>query len=859
MANATVNRQVNVYINSGEAAKAYDVLIKREKLLNEELKKTADPRRIQQLNKELDKLKEPIDRATKKMKGEMLPSIRDLEIGYRKFLAEFKKTGSPESLAQFQKFKAELTSARAQLNGLENSSKSLTSKGIFSGAFWGSFLAGGVTAALSGLGNLFRGAVQEAIDADAATRRLHATLDNLGKGDAFDRISRKADELAAKFRYLDNDDIVGVFNKLIDYGKLTEMEMNRLLPVIIDFAAKSQVSIDESADVIIKALEGNAKALKQYGIDIKDAGSETERLNVIMTTLKQKVDGSAEAFQNSAKGGIAVARQEFANLKEEIGNNLLPVLNKALSMINRVVKGLLDLPKDIADGFKKGRGMFTFKSTGRIIDDIIQSELPDAILKQWQALNTEVTDVINASLSNKPLGIPGSNSGTSGNSGNSSPVKKIKEEVDLLAEALKKMYKVQEMGEKGARDDARENQKLFAELDKLMKDKLDVINGTLGNDPAVGIQRFAANRLAGMELQVLQSRGKKRLQAELALLKEQERQELENKTLTENQKLLIEEQYRQKRKQAETEYLQATVQNYINYFSTAIGLLTLFGQMQTDKENAALERDRRINDRKQANLERRLKKGLITELQYRQEVDKLEAAQEKKEKAIRLRQFQRDKRERLAQAIMNVAEGVAEALPDPFRIALAAAVGAVQIATIAAQKPPEFAQGSGPLGGRSHASGGNAVVDGSGRKIAEVEAGESIVNKRTMADRGHYSVSGTPSQIISRLNSMHGIAWESGATLVPGWRSYRPQQMNYAAMKEVYAAGGKFEAAQPQINAPQDAIFENFLAALSDMQATNQYLAGILAKGIKADVSLLRLEEQQDRLDAIRQDATMVG
>ena len=902
MANQVVNRQVNVYINSGEAAKAYDKLIAKEKVLNAELAKTTDPKKIKALGAELDRLKEPIDRAAKKMRGELAPSIRELELATRRFLNEFKKTGDPETLRKFQAFKQELDVAKQQLNGLDNANKTLTKGGIFSAAFWANLASNGIMKVTSLLGNFFGGAIQEALDADAATRRLSSTLDNLGRSDVFDRITRKADEMAAKFRYLDNDDIVAVFNKLIDYGKLTEAEMNNLLPVIIDFAAKSQVSLEESTSVIIKALEGNAKALKEYGIDIKDAGDETERLNIIMTTLKEKVDGAGEAFQNSAKGGIAVAKQELNNLKEDIGNEIIPALNKLLNFALNAIRGLKQFGRDLwatitgkgGGGVSQGdinndvatnefaemlKGIEQLDTKAQIdklkkyLDDrkylveTYQKQIEDAKfdstktwddinkLRAFQATNLLLVKMTEAQIKvlsdTKPIGIS-SGGGSSKNDDKEKPEKKI----DLLAQAFKRLAEAQKNGREAAKDWLKENEKALKQLMEVSTLEANDVD-TAALDARVNNRRLAQN-----ELNVLTSRGKKRLEAQLQLLNEQERQELKSKQWTEDEKLLIEEKYRQRRKAAETEYQVSLINNIINYAQQAAQILSMFGDMQTQKENAELERDRQINEEKKRNLDRRLKAGTISQAQYNRELDKMEREQQKKEAEVKRKQFERQKRESIVNVLINGAQGISKTIAEngmpaaiPWIIAQGVIIAA-QAAAIASQKAPQFAEG-GKLGGRSHASGGNAVIDGQGRKIAEVEAGEAIVNKHTLSDRRRYSVSGTPSQIISRLNSMNGVAWDSGATLVPYWRSSNPQRMNFTAMKRMYAAGGLFNSQFRSNEAAENSVNENMTAMVSDMLMVQAKLAVVLENGITAYTVLTQQEKQQARLNAIRDDATM--
>lgn len=63
----------------------------------------------------------------------------------------------------------------------------------------------------------------------------------------------------------------------------------------------------------------------------------------------------------------------------------------------------------------------------------------------------------------------------------------------------------------------------------------------------------------------------------------------------------------------------------------------------------------------------------------------------------------------------------------------------------------------GMLKGKSHADGGiKAVVTDSGDKPVELEGGEAIINKRTMKSDKVITVTGTPCEIASKINSMDG-------------------------------------------------------------------------------------------------------
>lgn len=202
-----------------------------------------------------------------------------------------------------------------------------------------------------GVGSIFKDSIDEFIQMDKNVRLLQNTLRNQGVENAFDRIEASAKRLAKQFTYLDDDDILKVFNQLLVYGKLTEDQMNELIPVIVDFAAATGQDLSAATSVIIKALEGNGKALKEYGINIKDAKNTTEAFGIIMTELAPKVSGVGKAFGESSAGGLASAQQRFKDLKEEIGSGLLPILNSVLSVLLKIGQGALGAGRALADAF----------------------------------------------------------------------------------------------------------------------------------------------------------------------------------------------------------------------------------------------------------------------------------------------------------------------------------------------------------------------------------------------------------------------------------------------------------------------------------------------------------------------------
>lgn len=177
----------------------------------------------------------------------------------------------------------------------------------------------------------FQSSINEALEAQRSVENFRQTLESVGRSDLFSNLTESANEFQKQFQYLDNDDITSGFTKLIQLGGLTEKQLKDLIPVIIDLNAKQRLagevnkSVADTADEIVKAMAGSSRELKKYGIEIDASMSQTEKLNLILGTLGQKVKGAGDAFKDSFEGQIAISTQRVRDLQEELGQKLLPL------------------------------------------------------------------------------------------------------------------------------------------------------------------------------------------------------------------------------------------------------------------------------------------------------------------------------------------------------------------------------------------------------------------------------------------------------------------------------------------------------------------------------------------------------
>lgn len=136
-------------------------------------------------------------------------------------------------------------------------------------------------------------------------------------------------------------------------------------------------------------------------------------------------------------------------------------------------------------------------------------------------------------------------------------------------------------------------------------------------------------------------------------------------------------------------------------FSTA----SKFMDLTKKKEDAQLKDYKKNQDNRKKSLEKRLNAGLITESQYNAQVEQMDAEYDAYQEELALKQAKRDKALNLTQAIINTALSVTSTIAQlgatPWGIAaaaIAAAMGAAEIAIIASQPVTSGAEEGGYIG-----------------------------------------------------------------------------------------------------------------------------------------------------------------
>ena len=218
-------------------------------------------------------------------------------------------------------------------------------------------------------------------------------------------------------------------------------------------------------------------------------------------------------------------------------------------------------------------------------------------------------------------------------------------------------------------------------------------------------------------------------------------------------------------KEGEAQAILSQVEQLLN------SVVDMYMQSQQQRIQNELKAERSKLNKQQKNelkqLEYRRKKGLITEEQYKAEKERIEEKYNRKRIEAEKKAFEQNKKLQKTMIWINAALAVIKSIAEYGFIiggimgALILITAGLQVANIDKQKYPEYAKG-GRVRGRSHAQGGETFAVGG--DLVELEGGEGVVNKRSMASNDILNVMGTPSQIASSINAYRGwgVPFSSG-------------------------------------------------------------------------------------------------
>lgn len=271
---------------------------------------------------------------------------------------------------------------------------------------WNAWKTAGVVASgaiLAGLGKFAVDSVQAYGESQTAQQGLAFAFEqfpsladtNIGALQALNA------EIARKTGF-DDDSTAAAQASLAQFG-LTGEQIASLTPLMADYAAKTGVDMTTAADQLGKAMLGQGRALKAVGVDFADTGSVAGNFDQVMAGLSSQVGGYAEEMGGTAAGQLSILQDQFGELQESAGEQLMPALSSLLEVGLKVMDWASE-----NKGIVMGLGIAAGVLAGAVMAASVATSVWSAAQTIFRGVALAATGVQwawNAAMSANPIGI----------------------------------------------------------------------------------------------------------------------------------------------------------------------------------------------------------------------------------------------------------------------------------------------------------------------------------------------------------------------------------------------------------------------------------------------------------------------
>jgi len=215
----------------------------------------------------------------------------------------------------------------------------------------------GVTFGTSQIVNFFKSSVAESTKAEAAQARLANLLMNTN-GATQAQITALGEQARAleKVGVVSADNITVAQSQLATFD-LTAASIATLTPAILNYVTAEKgatASTDEFKQMtngLAQAMQGNFASLTKTGFVLDAAtkatianGTEMERSKAVVEVLNSTYNNFNENLRNTSQGAMQVAINDFNNLKQKIGSELVPtIMGFAGALTSKIIPALTKL------------------------------------------------------------------------------------------------------------------------------------------------------------------------------------------------------------------------------------------------------------------------------------------------------------------------------------------------------------------------------------------------------------------------------------------------------------------------------------------------------------------------------------
>jgi hypothetical protein len=171
-------------------------------------------------------------------------------------------------------------------------------------------------AVAAALGAFFKSAIEEAMKAEQSTIRLGNAVKNAGAKfeDWAPQIDATVNKLTKLTTYSDDDLSSALGTLITKTGDVAGSLKN--MGLVTDLAANKNISLEEAATQVAKAINGGGRLFKEYGIEVGTSAEKTAQLAAVLS-------GSAAKAADSFGGRLSNLGKAWGELKEDTGKAII--------------------------------------------------------------------------------------------------------------------------------------------------------------------------------------------------------------------------------------------------------------------------------------------------------------------------------------------------------------------------------------------------------------------------------------------------------------------------------------------------------------------------------------------------------
>jgi hypothetical protein len=133
-----------------------------------------------------------------------------------------------------------------------------------------------------------------------------------------------------------DDELRPAFSTLTRFTE-DQTKSQELLNIALDVSTATGKPLEAVSLALGKAYDGSTAALKKLGIETTDAQGKALSFDQIQKNLIQTFGGATQAAAETTAGKMKIAQASFADMQEEIGVALIPVLTSLLDVITPIL------------------------------------------------------------------------------------------------------------------------------------------------------------------------------------------------------------------------------------------------------------------------------------------------------------------------------------------------------------------------------------------------------------------------------------------------------------------------------------------------------------------------------------------